>query len=233
MKTDELSHEMKRHCIAELKLHADSNEGYYKNERYTGRGATIPDGPWWVGEKEPLPSDIRTTLHDYGCAFDKKNRPLHPWYKELLATTGLVSGTGEFWHWGPNYTADPVVITREKQPKLLLIQRRDNGRWAFAGGFIDENEMPVDAARREAREETGVDLSGIDGTLIYDGVVADDRNTAHAWAHTHAFLFRIESTMAVAESNETLDVGWFNLDEIPASFQGSHKKILDFAQRVL
>lgn len=38
----------------------------------------------------------------------------------------------------------------------LLVQQRENGVWSTPGGFIEPDERPADAARREAWEETGL-----------------------------------------------------------------------------
>ena len=43
----------------------------------------------------------------------------------------------------PAVTADCIIITREAEPKVLLIQRRNppfKGAWAFPGGFMDMDE---------------------------------------------------------------------------------------------
>lgn len=58
----------------------------------------------------------------------------------------------------PAVTADCVVITREEELKVLLIQRRNEpfkGCWAFPGGFMDMDETTEQCAIRELKEETG------------------------------------------------------------------------------
>lgn len=52
----------------------------------------------------------------------------------------------KLWYEGPNYTADAVVINPASK-RLLLIQRKDTGQWALPGGFVDEGEIALDAAR--------------------------------------------------------------------------------------
>lgn len=57
-----------------------------------------------------------------------------------------------------------VLVQRGKQP--------GHGRWAPIGGHVEAGESDVDAARRETREETGleVDLVGVVGEReIFDG----------------------------------------------------------------
>ena len=62
----------------------------------------------------------------------------------------------------PAVTADCIVITKEAEPKVLLIQRGDDpfkGAWAFPGGFMDMDETTEQCAIRELEEETGLRLA--------------------------------------------------------------------------
>ncbi len=63
----------------------------------------------------------------------------------------------------PAVTVDMVVLgLQDDQPRVLLIRRgRDPfaGRWALPGGFIDMKEDPETSARRELKEETGLELT--------------------------------------------------------------------------
>jgi len=44
-----------------------------------------------------------------------------------------------------------------KRKKILLVKREDNGLWELPGGGIEENESYLKAAKRELKEETGLE----------------------------------------------------------------------------
>ncbi|MDQ1397949.1 MAG: hypothetical protein QOG64_3208 [Acidimicrobiaceae bacterium] len=58
--------------------------------------------------------------------------------------TGSVAGTA----------GGPAILLTRRAPRL----RAHAGQWALPGGRLDAGEEPVDAARRELREELGLDL---------------------------------------------------------------------------
>jgi 8-oxo-dGTP diphosphatase len=55
-----------------------------------------------------------------------------------------------------------VAVLRDRDGRILLCRRpsaaRYGGRWEFPGGKIETGESPLDALRRELREELGVDV---------------------------------------------------------------------------
>jgi 8-oxo-dGTP diphosphatase len=59
------------------------------------------------------------------------------------------------------------VILDATASRVLLIQRRDNGRWEPPGGVLELDEPIETGLRREIEEETGVDIT-VDGlTGVY------------------------------------------------------------------
>lgn len=56
------------------------------------------------------------------------------------------------------------VIVENAAGEVLFIKREDFRLWVFPGGSLDHGETFVEGARREVKEETGVDIE-IDGVL--------------------------------------------------------------------
>ncbi len=107
-----------------------------------------------------------------------------------------------------------VVDTAVLDPtgRLLLIQRADDELWAMPGGACDVGETPAAAGAREVREETGytVEITRLLG-------VFDSRHSGTISSrHLYHFLFAAAPVDGEAKtSNETLDVRWFELGDIP------------------
>ena len=96
----------------------------------------------------------------------------------------------------PAVTADCVVMTREAEPKVLLIQRGEEpfkGAWAFPGGFMNMEETTELCAIRELEEETGLHLSDVHQIGAYSKVDRDPRGRTI----TVAYLAIIDEPVAV------------------------------------
>ena len=78
----------------------------------------------------------------------------------------------------PAVTADCIVITKEVEPKVLLVQRGGEpfkGCWAFPGGFMDMDETTEQCAIRELEEETGLKVTEVHQIGAYSKVDRDPR----------------------------------------------------------
>ena len=114
----------------------------------------------------------------------------------------------------PAVTADCVVMTREAEPKVLLIQRGTqpfNGCWAFPGGFMNMDETTEQCAIRELEEETGMKVSELHQIGAYSKVDRDPRGRTI----TVAYLAVIDAPMAVTGQDDAARAQWFPIDALP------------------
>ncbi len=66
-----------------------------------------------------------------------------------------------------DFTATTFIV---KNGRTLLLWHKKIGAWLPPGGHIDANELPEEAARREVREETGLEVELLGGTYALDNV---------------------------------------------------------------
>ena len=114
----------------------------------------------------------------------------------------------------PAVTADCVVITKEEQPKVLLIQRGADpykGCWAFPGGFMNMDETTEQCAIRELEEETGLRVSDVHQIGAYSKVDRDPRGRTI----TVAYLAIIDEPVQVTGRDDAAKAEWFPLSALP------------------
>lgn len=114
----------------------------------------------------------------------------------------------------PAVTADCVVITKEAEPKVLLIQRGADpykGYWAFPGGFMNMDETTEQCAIRELEEETGLKVSTVRQIGAYSKVDRDPRGRTI----TVAYLAIIDKPAQVTGQDDAAKAKWFPLSALP------------------
>jgi 8-oxo-dGTP diphosphatase len=76
----------------------------------------------------------------------------------------------------PTPTVDILIELADAPGSLVFVERRNPPRgYALPGGFVDEGEWIADAAVREAKEETGLDISLVELFHVYSNPARDPR----------------------------------------------------------
>lgn len=132
----------------------------------------------------------------------------------------------------PSVTADVVLVTTEESPRVLLVKRKNEpfaGKWALPGGFIDMAESLEESARRELREETGVEVKRLEQLHTFGDPGRDPRGRTI----TVAFLAQVNPTRLKPEAaDDAAEVEWHSLLR-PPPLAFDHAKILALARRRL
>ena len=130
----------------------------------------------------------------------------------------------------PAVTADCVVITKDENPKVLLIQRGCEPFkefWAFPGGFMNMDETTEQCAIRELEEETGLKVGGLCQIGAYSKVDRDPRGRTI----TVAYLVVIDSIVEVKGQDDAVKAEWVPLSAIP-ELAFDHAEIMEDAVEV-
>ncbi|MFI8909099.1 NUDIX domain-containing protein [Streptomyces albidoflavus] len=183
----------------------------------------VPD---WA-EAAPTPTDVRDWAQRQTAALvpyelDERGWPLHP-----LGRTGRTGRN--LGRWGENQAADPIVVAGEgDQRRVLLITRSDIGVEAIPGGMVDEGEAAPAALVRELREETGVDLSDHQPTILGHDIVDDWRQSDHAWIASTSALYRLPSQVTAIAADDAIDANWWpaaTLDQLDAAITAAGRTL--------
>ncbi len=104
-----------------------------------------------------------------------------------------------------------VVVFIARADQVLLIQRAvepGKGKWALPAGFVDHDEAPADAARRETLEETNLQVKVDKLLAVYP---KRDQGLADIVIAYSAIVLAGEARAG----DDAADVGWFAPANLP------------------
>jgi len=88
-----------------------------------------------------------------------------------------------------------------------------SGTWSTPGGHLDHGETLEQCAVREAREETGIEVTNVRFRAITNDVLEEDgKHYLTVWMEGE---YRSGSP-EVRAAHEMSDVGWFSWDRLPS-----------------
>lgn len=129
----------------------------------------------------------------------------------------------------PALTTDCVIY--DPQRRVLLIRRKNppfQGALALPGGFVDIGETVEEACRREAREETGLEV----GDLRLVGVYSDPARDPRGHTVAIVYLARLPEPVAPAAGDDAAAAEWIG-DWRAHRLAFDHAQILEDAERLL
>jgi 8-oxo-dGTP pyrophosphatase MutT (NUDIX family) len=111
------------------------------------------------------------------------------------------------------------VHIRDDAGRLLLVHQVDRQQWGTVGGAVEPGESPAEAAVREAREETGleVELTGLVAALGGPAFEMTYPNGDECAYISIVFDARVVGGDLVADGVEVSHCAWFTDDELQAA----------------
>jgi ADP-ribose pyrophosphatase YjhB (NUDIX family) len=146
-------------------------------------------------------------------------------WKKLLGT--LWRGTPRrVRRWGvwlaePRFMVTVGAIVQDEGGRVLLLQHefRTGSGWGIPGGFLERGEQPLEALRRELREEVGVELDAAE--LVHVRTLSRPQQV-----EIH-FRCRVRAGVrAEPRSIEINSVGWFEAAALPPELSRDQRRII-------
>ena len=111
----------------------------------------------------------------------------------------------------PSYTVGSICIIERADGALLLVRLTYRDRWGLPGGLLKRGESTDDAARREVREEVGLDVRLLGAPELVVDSVAQRVDVIYRAQPADG----VDPETAGPMSPEIVEVGWFAPDDLP------------------
>lgn len=123
----------------------------------------------------------------------------------------------------PRHPVPTVDIIIEIPGRGIILIRRKNPPygWAIPGGFVEYGESLEEAAVREAKEETGLDVQLVRQFHTYSDPGRDPRR------HTISTVFIARAEGEPKADSDAAGVGVFRQDDLPRDLAFDHTRILE------
>ncbi|WP_110927688.1 NUDIX domain-containing protein [Bacillus massiliglaciei] len=125
--------------------------------------------------------------------------------------------------------AGVAIVILDEENSVLLQKRADVGLWGIPSGHVEVGETVAEAAIREVKEETNLEINII--KLI--GVYSDPNSQVFTYPNgkvihfiTTCFLAEIKDGELRCNSSESLDIQFFKQDALPQDLLTMHPRWL-------
>jgi ADP-ribose pyrophosphatase YjhB (NUDIX family) len=125
------------------------------------------------------------------------------------------------------------AMVRDDQGRVLFIRRRDNGKWAMPAGAMELDKSINDCLVREVYEESGLQTRAATLFAIWSDPKKSSIVTEYGDPyHLVVFVFRVDQWQGelLTETDETLDVRFYSLDQLPETAAHYHETLADLRQ---
>ena len=122
----------------------------------------------------------------------------------------------------PLLAADIIIelVDRADRPIVLIKRKYPPVGWAIPGGFVDIGESVEQAAVREAKEETALEVTLTKLLGIYSNPGRDSRG------HTASVVFIAEASGQPSAQDDAADIAVINIQTLPDDLVFDHNQIL-------
>lgn len=112
----------------------------------------------------------------------------------------------------PGVGAGLVILRGRKVLLCRRVKAPEAGHWSIVGGKVDAMEPAIEAARREAEEETGLKIGAVEFLCATEQIIAADRQH---WVSLIYVTRDFSGKPWLTEPDKLSEIDWFDLDALP------------------
>lgn len=120
------------------------------------------------------------------------------------------------------------IIVEDAQGRILMQQRADDGTWSYPGGRIEIDETVEDGARREVREECGLEVGELRLLGVFSG-----KELNHVYPNGNevcgvdiVYISSDYTGQLQSEDGEAKRMGFYPIDALPQPISPMNAKQL-------
>ena len=114
-----------------------------------------------------------------------------------------------------------IIIEIESKGIVLINRKNPPYGWAIPGGFVDYGESLEEAAVREAKEETNLNVKLVNQFHTYSNPKRDPRH------HSISTVYIAKAKGKPEPKDDALEIGIFNESNLPDVIAFDHRSILN------
>jgi ADP-ribose pyrophosphatase YjhB (NUDIX family) len=137
------------------------------------------------------------------------DRPAVHWELELGRDAGYAT---------PKVDVRGAVVDADE--RILLMRERSDGLWSLPGGWADPLDTPSRAVEREIAEETGYGARAVKLVGCWDRDTQGHLPKLPFSIYKLFFLCVATGDVRPPDALETLEIGWFGVDDLPVLSAG-------------
>ena len=119
------------------------------------------------------------------------------------------------------------VLIQNPEGKFLIMHGSKFTHWTIPGGHVEMGESIEEAVKREAKEETGLDVHGLEfinvGENVFDRNFYKDKNPTHMIFLD--YCAKTDGTVVKPDGREFNEYKWVSLEEIEVLEVGKYAKM--------
>ncbi|MFD0557213.1 ADP-ribose pyrophosphatase YjhB (NUDIX family) [Stackebrandtia endophytica] len=122
-----------------------------------------------------------------------------------------------------------TAVVLDEADRVLLVRRADNHLWTLVTGCLEPDEQPAESIIREIHEETAVNAV-VDRLLTAETLPPSTcENGDRVQFVDVSFRCRYRSGEARVNDDESIDVGWFAVTDLPGDLPERHRRCIRMA----